>query len=152
MAWLTLTSTLAAERMAEFSALKDAALAETQDADDIIDACCARIAAKVQGYVAANSKNTVGPGGTIPEELEDAALALLVPHIIARIPALNYLMDDTRKTAQRDAIELLKDTARGHFAVSQPTTPADEQFNGGGVSLVNAPDRQFTREKMSGLL
>ncbi len=152
MAWITLNAALAEDRMAEFSAIKDAAISETQDADDIIDRCCARTAARVQGYVAAHAKNTVGAGGTIPEELEEAALALLVPHIIGRIPALNYLMDDTRKTAQADAVKLLEQVARGLFAVSQPVNPADDQLNGGGVDLISAPPRQFTKQKMKGLL
>lgn len=127
MSWIVITeaavrSTLAA---AELSALRTVQLAAGQ-ADPLAE-IIARTVDEVRGYVAAYSQNRLGADGTIPAELESAALALVRYRLATRLP-IKTLLTDARKDEQRDALTLLRDVAGGRFAIVPPDdggTPAD---------------------------
>jgi phage gp36-like protein len=107
-------STLAA---AELSALRTVQLAAGQM--DPLAEIIERTVDEVRGYVAANPLNRVGAAGTIPGELEAAALALVRYRLVTRLP-LKTLLTEARKDEQRDAITLLRDVAGGRFAILPP--------------------------------
>jgi phage gp36-like protein len=119
MSWIVITeaavrSTLAA---AELSALRTVQLAAGQ-ADPLAE-IIERTVDEVRGYVAAHPQNRLGADGTIPAELESAALALVRYRLATRLP-IKTLLTDARKDEQRDALTLLRDVAGGRFAIVPP--------------------------------
>lgn len=151
--WTSLTSSQLAERFAgpELDAIKNAALAEGQDADTLLDNALARITATVRGYVGGCAKNSLGPDGTIPDELTDAALALAVYQILTRLPGMGGLLDEKRASNRDEALTLLRDVSACKFAILQPESPATAQPASGTITFT-APPRQFTRESLKGVL
>lgn len=154
--WITLTSSKVAERFAaaEFTAVKSASLQSGQTAAEMITEVIERVTNEVRGYVAACSRNLLGEAGTIPDELEDAALALFVYRFLTRLPNLKSLLDDRRVKAYEDAVALLKNVAVCKFAIVPPTTAAAdaEQAGGGNMEVINSRVRRARREDVAGLL
>jgi hypothetical protein len=123
MSWVTLTAQHLRDRLsdAELSAIERAA----QDIDGRkLGESVRNVTAKVRGYVAAHASNTMGPAGTIPETLVGAALDLLIVEHSTRCGGALLDPRGLRKEAAERATELLKDVARGTFAVEDPE-PAD---------------------------
>ncbi len=117
--WITLTETDVQTRLSgpELAALKSAALATGQS--DPLPALVASVAREVRGYVAAGERNTLGPAGTIPDELESASLARVRYELATRLPVAS-LLTEARKEANRDALARLRDVAAGKFLIVQP--------------------------------
>lgn len=154
MAWVPFNLALIAQRLAapELDALKSAAIADDQNGDELVSEAAARVCANVRGFIGACAKNTLGPDGTLPEELLDAALALAVHQIATRLPGMEALLDERRNASREEALALLRDVAACRFALVQPETAATEQPGGGRIETLNAPRRQFSRESMRGVL
>lgn len=154
MPWIPITAETVANRLAaaEFAALTTAAKSVSQTSESILAAAVASVTAEVRGYVAACRHNVLGPAGTIPEELESAALALVRRHLASRLP-VKALFDELRQKEAEDALTRLRDTAACKFAIVPPETPAPEnqQASGPSVQLINSRERQATRERMNGL-
>lgn len=156
MSWISLTSTQAKARLAgaEYNAIKAAALNSGQDADTLVTDTLSRVVKDVRGYVGGCSRNLLGDGDTIPDELEDAALALFVYRFLTRLPNMKALLDPQRVAAYGDALKKLEQTAACKFAIVQPTTPAadEEQSGGGNMEVIASRTRVAKREGTAGLL
>lgn len=152
MAWIVLSESDVETALAggEMSAYTTAALGDGQD--NPLPEQLARVTKVVRGYVAACNRNQLGPAGTIPEELEDAAVALIAHALAARLPLDSYLTDrlDRRK---EDAERLLRDAASCKFAIEQPTTgtASTEAIPSSGSPHFRDLPRRFTREQQEGI-
>lgn len=124
MAWITLSETNLGERLAaeELEALQTAAVG---DFGNTVPDVLASVVAEVRGRVAAESKNQLGPTGTIPEELKSAALAIARWRILSRLPGMKFLQDEARRAEYSDALSLLAAVADGKFAIVQPENPIE---------------------------
>ena len=153
MAWITLTAALVQNRLtgAELTAFKGAAKAASQDADTILADAVNAITNQVRGHVAGCKSNILGAAGTIPNELEAPALALLRRYLVTRLPGMKALFDELRQTEAADAVILMRDVSRCNFAIVPPAEAAPEQAAGSATELVSSRDRQATQEKMKGL-
>jgi hypothetical protein len=128
MPWIALTEAHLLDRLSgpESAAFRSAALGDGQG--DTLPGILAGVTAEVRGYVAGNKANTLEAGATIPEELLDAAMALVVSRLPARLP---IKQTEARAEAKRDAIALLRDVAANRFFVPSAQTPAEEQPGAG---------------------
>lgn len=152
MAWITPQSIKERLAGAEYNSVTNAALNTGQLGETIVNNELSRIIKLVRGYV--GKKNVLGDGDTIPDELENAALALLVYQILTRIPGLKGLLTDERKDAQKEAMRLLRDVAGGDFVIVPPanTAPASDQPAARGTIGVIRKGRTPTRRRYEGLL
>ncbi len=152
--WITLDADIIAERLSgpELSAMQSAALASGQDGASLTDNAAERVTNSIRGYIAASAKNTLGPAGTIPDELLDCALALVVHQIITRLPGMEALLDERRMKNREEALQLLRDVAAGKFALVQPEAAGQQAGGGGIIQTLNKPKRTFTRDSMKGVL
>jgi phage gp36-like protein len=137
MSWITLTPEAVKSQL---SAVEIAALAnylapgQSDPTPDLV----ARTASEVRGYVAAHYGTQVGVSGTIPEELESAAVSLARWRLLGRLATgkvAQVLMTDARRKDYEDAVQQLRDVAAGKFAVSVPDLPSTDQPRpqGGGA-------------------
>lgn len=153
MAWIALTESKVEARLTkpELTALLTAARQTDQTDAGLLAAAISTVTSEVRGYVAACNKNTLGESGTIPEELESAALALIRRHLFTRLPGMRSLYDSIREQETKDALDRLRDTAACKFAIVPPVTAAPEQASGPGVQVISSRPRVATREGLSGL-
>lgn len=145
MAWITLTSA-AFEQMLlaqEKSAIDAIGLPEGQTAAEILADNLTRVTNRVRGYCP--SDVPLGAAGTIPDELEDSALILVLQRYFSR-PGLKRLWSDMRNQEYLRAIELLERWSNRKFRVVPPETEAaaDEQPAAGAAELVE-PDESTPR-------
>lgn len=147
--WITITESDIERRLTggEFTAVREAALSDGQP--DPLPEEIASAVRRVRGSVAACSKNSVGPDGTIPDELEDAFLAILRYKLLTRFPEIGLISQDRRQEYE-DALALLKDCARCDFAVEQPAEPEPEKTTSSLPPAISAPGRRFTRRQQDG--
>lgn len=152
MAWKTLTVEAIENRLTapEMTALTNEAKKETQEPETILADAIAAVTVEVRGYVAACARNILGPAGSIPDELESAALALLRRHLFTRLPGMRRLFDELRQRETEDALQRLRDTARCDFAIVPPEEAGD-QAAGPASEVVSSRTRILTREDTRGL-
>ena len=153
MSWITLSEDEVLTRLAsaEATALKSAAIATSQTASGIMAAAIAAVVKQVRGYV--GKRNTLGEAGTIPDELETSTLALIRRYLFTRLPGMKGLFDELRQQEAKDALQELRDVAKGDFVIVPPTdsAPEDEQAGGMGTQLIHSRRRLATRDQMAGL-
>jgi len=151
MSWTTLTSDDVKNRLsgAEYSGVTSAALASGQTAEGVVAEQITGVVNYVRGFVPASVPR--GDGETIPDEMKDAALAMIVYRILTRLPSLKLLLDDARKSANEAAEKLLRDMAAGRFRLIAPTDAAASQAAGARIAQVGTTTRRATRETMTGL-
>lgn len=154
MSWIPLTAEKAKTRLTkpEMTAILTAAKQSEQTGDGLLEEALSSVTAEVRGYVSACDRNTLGAAGTIPDELETAALALLRRYLFTRLPGMESLFDELRQKEAEDALTRLRDTAKCNFAIVPPETPAPptEQVQGGSPRICK-PRRRFRREDGAGL-
>ena len=151
MAWRAITeSDLTAKVSADELTQIRATAAE--GTDPVADAV-ALITERVRGHVAAHPSNVMGPEGMIPGRLVDAAVALLVPAIYGRTAGLLIDLNETRKEAAKSAETLLRDVARGLFAVELPDSPpaTEEDSKSAAAELITQSCRPLRRDDLAGL-
>lgn len=153
MAWITLETSnlLTVLSGAEFNALKSAALADSQDDDAVVAEQIETVTNRVRSYVSGNAANTLGPDGTIPQELKHAALVLIRNGVFTRLPALESLNTESRAAEVRSAEAQLKDASNGTLRIAQPETAGTEQV-GGSMEVLTTPTRTASRENTRGLM
>ena len=83
--------------------------ASAPEGTDPVAEAVAQVVDRVRGYVAAWPRNVMGPAGTVPARLMDAACALLVPALYGRTAGLMIDLNDVRKEAAKSAEALLRD-------------------------------------------
>lgn len=140
MSWITISENAVRSRLAaaELAALRTMAMADGQA--DPLPEIIQRVADEVRGYVAANTINRLGSAGTIPPQLESAALALVRYRLATRLP-VSTLLTEERKEEQRDALTLLRDVAAGRFAVEQPDDAGTEELASSGTPRLSDATR-----------
>jgi hypothetical protein len=118
--WITLAKAdiQASVNDSEFEALLDTALSGGQS--DPTTVLIPDVTNQVRGYIRAGSGNVLGPDGTIPSELKNAAVDLIVYRVARRIS--NSDTAKAWKGPADDAREMLKDVANGLIKVSAPIT------------------------------
>lgn len=125
MSWIAITSSFLLEKVTgpEKTALSGAALGagQTDPLTDII----LNVVREVRGYC--GGRFTLGTGDTIPSELLDAALAMIRYRAYNRLPVGKGLLTQTRIEEYNDALVLMRDVARGNFAIVPAETAATEQ-------------------------
>lgn len=119
MSWITLTETDVITKLSgpEIAAMKTAALQSGQA--NPLPPIIEQIVTELRGYLGACENNVLGLAGTIPDELEGAAISRIRFELATRLPVKSLLTDD-RREANRAALTLLRDVAACKFAVVQP--------------------------------
>lgn len=150
MAWVTITEANLLTRISgpELSAIRAAALGAGQ-ADPVAETIKNTVM-YVRGRVAACKQNTLGAGQTIPEELMQQALALIVVAFMDRAAGLMIDANGQRKRDAERAEEILKDVAACEFAVEQPATPSTQVISSPEPSI-SANEPGFTRDEQDGV-
>jgi phage gp36-like protein len=120
--WITLTQddVLASINNAELAAALNTALASGQD--NPLDTLLPDVTAEVRGYV--RRRNTLGPTGTLPQELKNAAIDIIIYRAANRLRKPAIAGD--KKADNDQALRKLEGVAEGSIAVSAPDNPATE--------------------------
>ena len=124
-AWTPVTVGMVATRISgkELAAFRIAAT--TPGGGDPVDMIIAIVVELVRGSVAGCPKNKLGPRGTIPSVLLDAALSVIVMRIMVRPGAQVMDRDAIRKDEGERAERLLRDVSRCEGpAIAAPDEPA----------------------------
>jgi hypothetical protein len=152
MAWITLTSESIKGRLTkpEIDSIPSVARQANQTTDGLIAEATDQIVREIRGHVSV--KYTLGAAGTIPDELENAALSLIRRVIFTRVPGLEDLFGELRKSEASDAQALLRRVADGKFAIVDPVTPAptSQQVATPGPMISKRPTN-FQLEDQDGL-
>lgn len=149
--WITVTEDHLKQAVSgpELDAFRAAALAAGQA--DPVSGIISEITQEVRGYVAACSRNQLGPVGTIPDELLHAFLSIFVPRFQTRAGGVLIDPNGQRQRDQDNARTLLSQVASCKFAIVQPTTPDTSSTVGGSVQVVSAGERLASRSQTAGL-
>jgi hypothetical protein len=149
MAWLLLTSDHIATALTgpELAAAQSAALASGQSAplDDIL----AQVSRYVRARIAACSRNALGEGDTIPDELLSAAIDIAVYRLAKRLPG-KVLARQERIDAAAAAESLLQDVAACKLSLAQPLTATTEVVSAPASPTFSGRTRRFTRSTQDG--
>ena len=151
MSWITLTETDIITKLSgpELAAMKTAALQSGQSSP--LPEVISQVVREVRAYVASCNRNTVGEGATIPDELLGAALIRIRFELATRLPVSSLLTED-RRTANSNALTLLRDAAACKFAVEQPANATSEVIaTGGSAKLITSSPARANRTRLSGL-
>ena len=150
MSWIELTEAdlLTALSGPELEKLRAAALKSGQS--DPVQPVLDQITSEVRGRVAACDRNQLGDGNTIPSELKDAALALVVMRIMTRAAGTVIDPQGARKAAAERADKTLEAVAACRFAIVQPVTASTDEV-GTTLPSVTARTHRFQRCDQSGL-
>lgn len=92
-------------------------------------------------------------GATIPEEIEDAALAILRFRLLTYFPEVAArLLDEHRKQEYTDAMKTLTALAKGEIGVESAADPVTETATGGGQKVsLQTRQRRMDRTSSEGL-
>jgi phage gp36-like protein len=120
--WITLTQddVLASINNSELTAAITTALASGQD--NPLDTLLPDVTAEVRGYV--RRRNTLGPTGTLPQELKNAAIDIIIYRAANRLRKKAVAED--KKPDNDQALRKLEGVADGSIAVSVPDNPTTE--------------------------
>jgi hypothetical protein len=123
--WITLAEDDILTRLAakELAAVKAAATAPGQP--DPLPEAIAQVVREVRGYVAACPSNTLGPDGTIPDELALAALNRIRYELATRLPVA-ALLTQARVDSNTAATAMFKEVAACRFKLVQPEQPGTQ--------------------------
>jgi hypothetical protein len=150
MSWVTISESDVITKLSgpELAAMKTAALqaAQTNPLLEVIT----QVIREIRGYVAACSKNALGDGATVPDELLGVAISRIRFELATRLPVASLLTDD-RRTANENALTLLRSVARCEFAIVPPATPAADQPGGTPVKVAKSTTLRTGRSALNGL-
>lgn len=150
MSWIPITIDLLHQKSAgaEVDAARTAALALGEP--DPVPGIIEQVVREVRGYVANCPRNTLGPAGTIPDELLGQAINRIRFEAATRIPG-GALMDDDRRTANRDAWTMIKDAGRCAVSIEQPEIASEEVTAGAAGEIVSTTHRTSRTRDLDGL-
>jgi len=120
--WITIAQSdvLASINNSELTAAINTALASGQD--NPLDTLIPDVTAEVRGFV--RRRNTLGQTGTLPQELKNAAIDIIIYRAANRLRKTAIAAD---KQADNDAaLKKLEEVAEGRIAVSAPDNPTTE--------------------------
>jgi hypothetical protein len=149
MSWQTITEADVLTKLSgpEIAAMKTAALQAAQVSP--LPGIITQVVREVRGYVAACDRNTLGAGETIPDELLGAAISRIRFELATRLPVASLLTED-RRTANANALTMLRDVAACRFQIVVAAAPSDEVV-GGSSPTFNTPTRRFSRNLQDGI-
>lgn len=150
MAWIVPTEADLVTKITgdELEAYRAAALAAGQ-VDPVAPSMTAAVNL-VRGYVGGCQRNTLGPEGTIPDELLVPFLDILVAYIVARVPKQS--LGRVRELARDDAVKLLSDdVAECKFAIEDPETEDDGAAGGTPSPSITDRSKKFSRADQDGV-
>ena len=104
---------------------------------------------EIRGYVAGCASNELGDGATIPDELKGAAISRIRFELATRLPVASLLTED-RRTANANAISLLKDVARCAFRIVPPETVTDDPV-ASPTPRITEKCRKYSRDDADGM-
>ncbi len=159
VAWVVLVSDDLYSRLAgpQLDAIRNAALADSQDENSVFDAVLPDVAARVRQYIASNPRNRLSQTeNSVPPEVKQATIWLVLQEMMAR---LNIALElrDTQKAAIEQAntdLDRLRNwqKSRDWLLVSQPDDPeGNSAISFSQTTLVSSSCRQMTRDKLRGL-
>ena len=128
MDWITPSTD---DVLSELMPQEQATLASIQGATDRLSQILPRIIAEVRGHIAAGNYE-LGPDGTIPDALQEAAIALARWRWLVGFPQLAKLQTKEREQAYKDADEHIDRIAKGKHqvaGVSAAANPRTGQWN-----------------------
>lgn len=135
---------------AELEALRGAVLASGQS--DPVQPCIDAVTAKVRGFVAANSSNSLDSDKSkVPDRLIEGAVSLIIIQIMTRAGGTMIDPEGARQKAADEANRLLRDVSAGKFSIADPVT-GNEGIS--AVPPVYIPSRtrsRFDRASQEGL-
>jgi hypothetical protein len=152
VSWIAITEAHLLKKISgpELAALRAAALKAGQ-ADPVPEAIDG-VTKEVLGYVGApTAKNRLHADRTlIPDELLEAATAMIVMRFISRPAGLTLDPKGERKRQAEEAKELMKAVARGEFGIVQPETVTTEEIGAPAPSF-GSRTRKFTDRTQNGI-
>jgi len=128
MHWNTPTE---ADVLNRFTPQEQATLKNVQGAVDLIPSLLADQVAAAQGKILVGGYS-VGPAGTLPDQIKPEVMALVRWELIGAFPALKVMATEIRKEAAEKASKLLDSISRHGVRIESPTagiTPASGQWN-----------------------
>lgn len=120
--WVVLTAGMLQSRISspEYAAFTASIIQGSQA--DPVPQILADIAQQVRAAVRSGRKTALGPAGTIPASLKNAALALSKYQVFSRVTALRQYCEAMRGEV-KDATELLTQVATGKITPEDPSDP-----------------------------
>lgn len=107
-----------------------------------------RTAAMVRGYVASNGKVAMGPSGTLPESLVNAAMDYAAADVLKR---LDTPMNEDRRRARQRAEELFEKVARGEYTPESEGAGEADATGGPAIEVVATGRERVSGAKLEGL-
>jgi hypothetical protein len=101
---------------------------------------------RIRGSIIGSVNIVLGPEGTIPDKLIEAAIDMVVWRLVKRIPG-ETLATKTRKEANSDAQELLKLVAANKFRIEAPIEVSSEQTAVPTPAISNRPGEERRRQQ-----
>ncbi|AHF94603.1 hypothetical protein OPIT5_29290 [Opitutaceae bacterium TAV5] len=118
-------------------------------AGDPVPGTLANVVQTVRGYIAGCSRNTLGPAGTLPEQLVGDAMVIARHRLLTRFPEVG-LLSDGRVNEYNQAMTAMRDVAACRISVEAPPVAGPEKMPAGaGAILVSHTPLNFTRDKTS---
>jgi phage gp36-like protein len=144
--WITITQddVLASINSPELTAALNTALAAGQG--NPLDTLMADVTTEVRGYV--RRRNTLGQPGTLPGELKNAAIDIIIYRAANRLRKKGIAGD--KKADNDQALKKLQAVADGSLAVSAPDNPTTEVTSAPGPHFERMR-REFGREEERGI-
>ena len=149
MSWRNITEADVLTKIsgAELSGYRKAVLAGGQA--DPVQPSIDLVTAKVRGFVAGNSANTLSSDAAqIPDRLIGAAVALIIIEIMSRVAGKIIDPEGARRKDADEANRLLRDVAAGHFSINDPVSGREN--TGGGASVVGRRAPRVNRQNLQG--
>ena len=122
-------------------------IAEQLERDDTLAEIIASVAVEVQGYVA--TKFPVGGEGTFPDELREAAKAIITVRFLGQIPS-DDLITESRSEAAKAGVRAFESVSAGKLRIADPATPAASQAMP-GIETITPGNSGQSREDLSRL-
>ncbi|HEY3761582.1 MAG TPA: hypothetical protein VGN23_07535 [Verrucomicrobiae bacterium] len=152
MAWNTISTS---DVLNEFTAAEQAALQGIQGATTELAAVLARVVAKMRSQIKAGGNQLDMTGQTIPDGLQEEAVAVARWRWLNSFPAMAALKTKERREAYEQAAAMMKEVSsnepnrpRTELPPIVDTTAAPVD----GVQVARRQKRQTTRKKFSGFI
>ena len=122
-------------------------IAEQLEREDTMEETITAVATEVNGYVA--TRFPVGPENTFPDELREAAKAVIAVRFLGQITS-DELITETRKEAAKAGVRAFEAVPLGKIRIADPTAPAPVQAQP-GIDPITPGNSGQSREDLSRL-
>lgn len=106
-----------------------------ENPENKLSAILIQVTTRIRGQVAACTANTLGSDGTVPDEVEDAAVAIARHRFLSSVPNFDEAQGEMRKEEYRDAIRFMQDVAKCLVSIVPPGSADDSGAYGGDAIL-----------------